>query len=266
MTTRHRPRSVCSRSAIGGPDATEGQGCAAAPLPPQRKPSKLGRSALLIALLTLGGCGASKGPTATTSSPSKSKNAASPPIIEPGLAGQPGVVSLLRLPAPSGVPKTVLLTGEIVKYHDHSDLCLYANQMSNAGGRSGGYRTGRCVSTAALPHRGLVTVVTAGWCTPQAVELVWGIAGRNVAVELTSPPGGHISESRLPSSLYADGELFHGFAYGAPVRLAARSSGGHLVASDLVNEAISPYGCGPRTIGPSPTTQPQQPTPQSRPR
>jgi hypothetical protein len=214
-----------------------------------------------MTVLTLGGCGASKGPTAATSPPSKSKTAATPAIIEPGLAGQPGVVSLLRLAAPSGVPKTMLLTGEIVKYRDHSDLCLYANQMSNAGGRSGGYRTGRCVPTAALPHRGLVTVVTAGWCTPQAVELVWGIARRSVTVEMTSPSGGHISESRLPSTLYADGELFHGFAYGAPVQLAARSSGGHLISSDLVNEAISPYGCSTRTIGPSPTTQPQQPTP-----
>jgi len=261
MNTRHRPRSVCSRSAIGGPDATEGQGCAAAPLPPQRKPSKLGRFALLITVLTLGGCGASKVPTATTSPPSKSKTAASPPIVEPGLAGQPGVVSLLRLAAPSGVPKTVLLTGEIVKYRDHSDLCLYVEQMSNAGGRSGGYRTGRCVPVAALSHGGLVTVVTAGWCTPQAVELVWGIARRNVTVEMTSPSGGHVAEARLPASLYADGEMFHGFAYGAPVRLAARSSGGRLVATDLVNEAISPYGCSTRTIGPSPTTQPQQPTP-----
>lgn len=260
MNKYHRPWSVCSRSAIGGPDATEGQGCAAAPLSPQRK-QRNGRYVLLIAALTLGGCGASKVPKATTSPLSKSKPAASPLIIEGGLAGQAGVVSLLRLAAPSGHPNTVLLTGEIVKSRDHSDLCLYVEQMSNAGGRPGGYRTGRCVPVAALSHEVLVTVVTAGWCTPQAVELVWGIARRNVTVEMTSPSGGHVSESRLPPSLYAHDELFHGFAHGAPVRLIARSPGGRLLVTYLVNKAISPYGCSTRTIGPSPTAQPQQPAP-----
>jgi hypothetical protein len=223
--------------------------------------SRLGCSVVVVGALALLGCGGSTGGSTTVSRPARSASVASGNTgtspLEPGLPGQPGVVTLLRLPAPAGHPTTVSLTGQLVRRNRRLDLCLYASQVELAPRGPLGSSTGQCAGPLPLAHRAIVVLLTAGWCTPRPVELVWGIALPRVRIFTVSPSGSvAASRSRIPAGLRVRGDLFYGLVRGAPVHLIARDAIGRTLTAVLVNQTPEPYGCSPRTIGPGPTGQP----------
>jgi hypothetical protein len=240
--------------------ADERRGHARMP-PPARKPARLGVLPAIIGPLVLLGCGSGAEASITASrSAGSSSHATTATVVEPGLPGQPGVVSLLRLRAPAGHPATVTLTAQVIHRNGGLDLCLYASQVAAARGAPIGYSTGQCAGPLPLARRAIVTVATAGWCTPKPVELVWGIARSNVTMVLVSPAGPQVlARSHIPSRVNVPGDLFYGFVRGAPVKVIARNAAGRTLATVLVNQAPAPYGCSTRTIGPGPTAEPRYP-------
>ena len=175
-------------------------------------------------------------------------------IVEPGLPGQAGVVTFVRLRAPAGMPKSLALTGQRLRSGAQMRLCLYASQMTS--GKHVGSSTGTCPGPLPLVNRPLVIVVTAGWCTPAPVELVWGLAARNATVSLTVP-GTTVRTSRVPVPVQFDphASLYYGFVHGGPVHVVVREDTGR-TSRKLVNAHSAPFGCNRAKIGPAPTSDP----------
>jgi hypothetical protein len=199
------------------------------------------------------GCGAAGKPSTAHKvvTPAKTSIPATP--AEAGLPGQPGVVTLARLPAPAGTPKTVTLTSQIFKLHGKRYVALYASQVTRA---PVGSSTGEGVGPLPLADRPLVVIVTAGWCTPMPVELVWGLAARGTTVFLTTP-GAIVTAHRSRSTTFdARASLYYAFARSAPVHVVVRSTTGATIANQLINAQLQPYGCNPSRIGVGPTSNP----------
>jgi hypothetical protein len=174
-----------------------------------------------------------------------------PATVEPGLPRKPGVVTFARLPAPAGTPKTVTLTSQIFELHGKRYVALRATQVTST---KVGSSTGPCVRPLPLANRPLVAIATAGWCTPAPVELVWGLATRGTTVLLTTP-GATITahRSRSAATFDARASLYYAFARGAPVHVV-HSATGAIIANQLVNAQLQPYGCNAQRIGVGPTS------------
>jgi hypothetical protein len=204
--------------------------------------------------LVIIGCGAASG----TRPAHKSVIPATPSIpatpVETGLPGDPGVVTLARLPAPAGIPKTATLTSQIFELHRKRYVALRASQVTST---KVGSSTGPGVGPLPLANRPLVAIATAGWCTPAPVELVWGLAARGTAVLLTTP-GATITahRSRSATTFDARASLYYAFARSAPVHVVVRSATGATVANQLVNAQLQPYGCNAKRLGVGPTASP----------
>lgn len=203
--------------------------------------------------LAMIGCGAA-GETRTAHKAVIPAPTSIPATVEPGLPGQPGVVTLARLPAPAGTPKTVTLTSQVFELHGKRYVGLDASQVTST---KVGSSTGVGVGPLPLANRPLVVIVTAGWCTPAPVELVWGLAARGTAVFLTTP-GATITahRSRRAATFDARASLYYAFARSAPVRVVVRSATGATIANQLVNAQLQPYGCNAKRIGVGPTSSP----------
>jgi hypothetical protein len=200
------------------------------------------------------GCGAAGGTSPAHKSVIPATNSI-PATPEPtGLPGQPGVVTLARLRAPAGKPRTVTLTSQTFELHGRRYVALYASQVTSA---PVGNSTGEGVGPLPLASRPLVVIVTAGWCTPAPVELVWGLAARGTAVFLTTP-GATVTahRSRSTATFDARASLYYAFVRSAPARVVVRSASGATIANQLVNAQLQPYGCNVKRIGVGPTSNP----------
>jgi len=230
-----------------------------------RHPRSTGRQccAAIAAAVALEGCATARSRSTPIhpTSPSGVANVTTQGVIsEPPLPGQPGVITLLRLAVPAGSPKSATLVAQRTLRNGHPGLCLYTDQVSYVRGRPMGHSEGHCIRAVEPADRAFVMVATAGWCAPKAIELVWGIAARDARLSLLSPSGRRgLSSLGLPAGLHLHGELFYGFVDAAPVTLEAQAIDGQLIASELINRALAPYGWGPRTVGPAPTSQPALP-------
>lgn len=159
-------------------------------------------------------------------------------------------MTLVRLTAPAGTPKTIALTSQIVDVNGARKIALYASQTT---ARGVGSSYGESAGPLPLAARPLVVTLTAGWCSPAPVELVWGLASRNATVRVRSASTVTLARRvARPPQFDRLASLFYAFVSGAPVTVLAQEDR-HATTTQLVNNGVVPYGCNPGRIGPGPT-------------
>jgi hypothetical protein len=160
-------------------------------------------------------------------------------------------MTLARLPAPAGAPRTVVLTDQLLSVRGARKVALYASQTT---ARGLGTSSGELAGPLPLALRPLVVVLTAGWCTPAPVELIWGLAARGRTVLIrTSTMTATARHSTRATGFDPAASVFYAFVAGAQVTVLVRDVRGTILARELVNSDVEPYGCDAARIGPGPT-------------
>jgi hypothetical protein len=154
----------------------------------------------------------------------------------PAINLPPGVVTVARLRLPDGTPFS--LTLQRIRFQGHQYECLAVTRPFR-GGRA---TSSNCQNPLPLPDTPLV-LVTGGLsaCKPRPVQLIWGVALKNVSVALRS--AGHeqtVTRRAVPAALRARGSVFFIWARGAPDALIARHQDGKIAETYALNSRRVP--------------------------
>ena len=153
----------------------------------------------------------------------KSRHGLGPPAINL----PPGVVTMMRQRPAHVTPFAVTL--QRILFQGRQYVCLAVTQ--------GPGTSSQCRGPLPLPDKPLVAVETFPTiCRPRPAELIWGLALKDVAVELRYPGRSVIAERKpIPAGLHARGTFFYVWARSAPDSLVARSKTGKLEQTYLLS-------------------------------
>lgn len=138
----------------------------------------------------------------------------------PAINLPPGVVTMLRQRPPHGTPFAVTL--QRILFQRRQYVCFAVRQ--------GPGTSSQCRGPLPLPNKPLVAVESFPTiCKPRPAELVWGLALKDVRVELQYSDRSVIAARKpIPAGLHARGTFFYVWASSAPNSLIARSKTGRL--------------------------------------